>query len=80
MARGTTNAIKLVAIDPLNVIAMRKLTSVTVIVKIPIKSIRCFLGISLSLSRNIFWSFVNMKIVLMYLPTFIDVNEPPAYK
>jgi hypothetical protein len=42
MARGTTNGIGLVAIDPLYVIAMRKLTSVTAIVIIPLKSKRCF--------------------------------------
>ena len=47
MARGTTNAIGLVAIDPLNVIAIRKLMSVTVIIIIPIKSIRCFLALAL---------------------------------
>ena len=59
MARGTTNAIGFVAIDPLNVIAIRKLMSVTVIVIIPIKSIRCFLacfsalvGISLGVSKT----------------------------
>lgn len=60
MARGTTNAIGLMAIDPLNVIAMRNLMSVTVIVIIPIKSIHCFLlacfsalvGISLGVSKT----------------------------
>ena len=42
--RGTTKLVKLVAIDPLNVIAIRKLTKVTVIVIIPIKSRRFLLG------------------------------------
>ena len=42
MIRGIPNAIKLVLIDSLSVITMRKLTIVTVSVIIPIKS-RCSL-------------------------------------
>ena len=75
MTKGTTNGIGLVAIDPLYVIAMRKLTSVTASIIIPIKSIRCFP----SLIRNITWSCVNM-IMLVYLLTFIDFDELPACK
>ena len=52
MARGTTNAGKLVTIDLLNVIAMRKLTSVTVSVIIPMMSIRCFLSLGVSGIQN----------------------------
>ena len=44
ITRGITKLIGLVVIDPLNVIAIRKLTRVTAIVIMPIKSMRCFLA------------------------------------
>ena len=56
MTRGITNPAGLVAIDPLTVIATRKLTSVTVSVIIPIKSIRCFLAFVGMLRFNFFYS------------------------